>query len=258
MHWVLQSNLFNEEGWNRLVETLQRFNIPYSEHKIVPFVGELLPDIEPDGRVICMGSYSMRHIAKKRGWYPGVFDLEPFDFNVQMQHWKDHMLNADAVVSRFEDVVFIEDEMFIRPIQDSKVFAGGVFEREDFKGWQTRICVLRHDTGTTISPDTLVQVCRLKKIYSEHRFWIVKGEIVTASTYKIGNKIHYADSVDEQFYEYVRERVAEWQPLEAFVIDVADTSDGIKIVEINTLNSSGYYAGDMQKLVMALENAFGE
>jgi hypothetical protein len=257
MHWIIQNNLFSEPGWEVLIETLKRFNIPYSEHQVIPFVGELLPDIEPTGKVICMGAYSLRHIAAKRSWYPGVFDLEPYDFTVQMQHWKDHMLNGDSLVYRFEDAVLQDEEMFIRPIHDSKVFAGGIFEREDFKGWQIRICVLRHDTGTTISPDTLIQVSRLKKIYSEHRFWIIKGEIVTASTYKIGHKVQYVDRVDERFYDYVRDRVAEWQPLEAFVIDVADTDEGIKVVEINTLNSSGYYAADMQKLVLALESAFG-
>ena len=256
MHWIIQTNIFNEAGWTDLVDTLKRFNIPYSEHKIIPFVGELLPDIQPSGKVICMGSYSMRHIATKRNWLPGVFDLEPFHFEIQLQYWGDHMLNADSKVTRFEDVSFTDSHMFLRPIHDSKVFAGGVFEQEDFMGWKIRVCNLGHDDGSTITGDTLVQSCSLKAIYAEYRFWVVKGEIVTASSYKIGSKATYQSQVDEVFYTYVRERVTEWQPLEAFVIDVADTDKGIKIVEINTLNSSGYYAGDMQKLVMALEEAF--
>jgi ATP-grasp domain, R2K clade family 3 len=54
----------------------------------------------------------------------------------------------------------------------------------------------------------------------------------------------------------VNARVAEWQPHEAFVIDVCETSDGLRIVEINTLNAAGFYAGDVQKLALCLEESF--
>lgn len=258
MHWIVQANIYDEPGWVALVDTLTRFNISHSQHRIIPFVGELLPDINPSGRVICMGTYSMRHIAKSRNWYPGVFDLEPFDFTTQLAHWGDHMLNSDAVVVRFADAVFTQPEMFVRPIEDSKIFAGGIFEQEEFVGWQIRVCKLHQDDGSTLTENTMIQLCSLKQIFSEHRFWVVKGQIVTASTYKIGSKVIYNNVVDDRFYEYVNARIAEWQPLEAFVIDVADTPLGIKVVEINTLNSSGYYAADMQKLVLALEYAFSE
>jgi hypothetical protein len=40
------------------------------------------------------------------------------------------------------------------------------------------------------------------------------------------------------------------------VIDVCETEDGFKIVEINTINSCGFYACDMQKLIMTLQEEF--
>jgi hypothetical protein len=46
-----------------------------------------------------------------------------------------------------------------------------------------------------------------------------------------------------------------WQPARGFVIDIADLqNDEYKIIEINNLNSSGFYAIDLQKFVMAIEN----
>lgn len=261
MHWVLQTNIFNEVGYNTLIETLERFAIAHSVHKVVPFVGSLDPmPVLSTKNVICMGSYSMRHVAKENEWNPGVFDLEPFDFMAQLNAWGGHMLNADAVVSRFEDVIFTEDEMFIRPVHDSKVFAGQLTSAEEFTGWKNRVCVLEHDYGDRVFGDTLVQVCNPKKIFSEHRFWVVKGQIVTCSTYKIGNRVvyHPEENVDHRFWGYVEDRIACVRPHDAFVIDVADTAEGLKIVEVNTLNSSGFYAGDVQKLVFALEDAFTE
>ena len=43
MHWILQTNLFQEAEWTRLVETLEKFDLPYSVHRVVPFIGELEP-----------------------------------------------------------------------------------------------------------------------------------------------------------------------------------------------------------------------
>src|SRR4051794_5559962 len=101
MHWLLQNNIFSETGWDTLVETLARFNIPFSEHKVVPFVGELQPEPQLNTRnVICFGSYAMRHIAKRNGWVPGVFDLQSVTFLEQNHHWGRLMLNhASEVVS---------------------------------------------------------------------------------------------------------------------------------------------------------------
>ena len=100
-HWVIQSNFADENGWDVMINTFHRFNIPYSEHKVIPFVGELLPDINiPDKNVICMGSYSMRHIAKQKGWKPGVYDLFDMNFNKQMKHWGRHMLNEGSQITK--------------------------------------------------------------------------------------------------------------------------------------------------------------
>jgi hypothetical protein len=261
MYWILQNNLFDEPAYQSLLDTLIRFEIPYSIHKVIPFVGELIPPPAlSTNNVICMGSYSLRHAAKQAGWLPGVFDLEPFDFQIQMTHWGNHMLNSAARVMPFRDVK-IEQRSFLRPIQDSKAFSGKIYDHYEFHEWKPKVLKLRAG-NRTLRGDTLVQVCPIREIYGEYRFWIVKGEIVCASQYKEGTRIVYRDDVPEAYFDFVRAMIAIWQPLEAFVIDVASVPDdgdgwkGIKIVEINTLNSAGFYAADMQKLVMALENNF--
>lgn len=258
MHWVLQNNIFNEAAFDVMVDTLERFEIPFSLHKVIPFVGEIEPDTNPTGPVVCMGSYSLRHLAKAKGWTPGVWDLEDQNFLVQLEHWGQHMLNYGAAIVEFQNA-FLATDAFVRPIEDSKVFAGKVFKAEEFNDWQHRICNLNQNpNGTTIDSDALVQICALKHIYSEYRFWIIKGQIVTSSLYKMGDTVRYENGAPEEITEFVEARIAEWQPHDAFVIDAADTPDGFKIVEINTLNSSGYYAADMQKLVMTIERYFNE
>jgi hypothetical protein len=262
MHWVLSGNIFNESAWEEMLAVLNRFGISYSEHKVVPFVGELLPDPPADlngGNVIVIGPYSMRHIAKKKGWFPGSFDLEPFDFTQQLEHWGGHMLNADSRVLPFWRASWPESELrFVRPINDSKNFAGRVFEWPEFSDWQKKVCDIGEDYGDSLTADTMIQICEPKKIYAEYRCWVIDGRIVTVSMYKFGDRVIYknADNGFEHVIEYAKFVVEKWRPLRAFVIDVCETEKGFKIVEINTLNSCGFYACDMQKLVFELEQTF--
>lgn len=253
MHWILQTNLFREPEWDQLVGALTRFRIPHSVHKVVPFIGELVPATAPENdRVVCFGSYSLRHAAVRHGWNPGVYDLFSHDFVAQKAAWGERLLNFDSNVVAFRDARLPEDA-FVRPIDDSKYFAGRVFSPEEFHAWQHQVCNLNLDFGTSLTPDTMIQVCVPKPIHAEYRFWIVGGRIVTKSLYKRGHRVVYSPEVDERLDGFVRDAVADWQPHRAFVIDVCDTPDGPRIVEINTLNSAGFYAGDVQKIVLALE-----
>jgi hypothetical protein len=242
-----------------MVETLDRFELPYSVHRVVPFVGELLPEPElTTDDVICIGSYSMRHAAKKYGWNPGVFDLEPFDFDEQREHWGQHMLNADSEICTFGEVRFSDGPRFVRPVQDTKVFAGRVFDVEEFAEWQEKVIALGDGDDRSLNAATLVQVSAPKELHQEVRCWIVDGRVVTASTYKVGSSVSYSDQVDRRFIEFGSDRVDPaspdgWNPVRAFCLDVCDTPRGLRIVEINTINSAGFYAADMQKLVMSLD-----
>lgn len=253
MHWILQTNLFRETEWSRLVEALERFGLPYSVHKVIPFVGELEPaPVLQAAKAVCFGSYSMRHSAKAHGWTPGVYDLFDQDFHAQRAAWGDRMLNADSHVMAFRDIR-LDGPTFLRPIDDSKYFAGRVFHADEFEDWRRRVCDLNEELGTSLSPTTQIQLCAPKTIHAEYRFWIVGGEIATKSLYKLGRRVVYSSDVDDRLDGFVLQAVADWQPHRAFVIDVCDTPDGPRIVEINTINAAGFYAGDVQRLVAALE-----
>jgi len=261
MHWVLQDT-FSDEGWKSLLETMDRFGFPYSIHKVVPFEGRLIPEPDIDHQnVICFGSYSMRHAAKKYGWYPGVFDVGEVDFAVQRSHWGTEMLNHDSVIVPLK-YIELTGKCFVRPVDDSKTFNGGVWSPDDFNGWIH---------NATEIHDTLCQVAPVKEIWSEYRFFVVGDEVVTGSRYKLGDNVSYSRDIDRHFWDYAhavagsafvcfpgRKNDPKWRPAPAYVLDICETPHGIKIVEINTINSSGFYAADVPKLVFALEAAFNE
>jgi len=257
MHWILQDHFISEPGRSALIAALDRFGISYSVHTVVPKVGELLP--EPaltHQNVICIGSYSLRAAVAGNGWTPGLFDIFAQDFEQLRAHWGNHLLNFSSVVCPLKEAVFTEESMFVRPTNDSKYFSGRVFTRLEFAAWKRSICDSDSNHGTSLSPETRIQLSMPVTIFAEHRFWVVKGQLITHSVYKRGGQVTHSSDADQRLFQFVEERIGEWMPHETFVLDVCDTPDGIKIVEINTLNSSAFYAADVQRLVMALEDAY--
>ena len=257
MHWILQHGFLPEHAWNALVAALDRFGIAYSVHAVMPRVGELTPaPVLQNNNVICIGSYSMRHVAARCGWTPGVFDLHAQGFEQQRAHWGKHMLNFHSVVATVEAAAFTGERMFVRPTTDSKQFSGRVFTAQEFAAWRDSICHPSAHHETSLAPSTEIQLSKPATIHAEYRFWVVKGELITQSIYKRGSQVIYASDVDERVSRFVKERIEEWSPHETFVIDACDSAEGMRIVEINTLNSSGLYAADVQRLVLALEAAY--
>ena len=50
----------------------------------------------------------------------------------------------------------------------------------------------------------------------------------------------YSDAVDARFVGFAEQLAAVWSPEKAFCLDVCDTQDGLRVVEINTINSAGF------------------
>ena len=92
-----------------------------------------------------------------------------------------------------------------------------------------------------------------KEILAEYRFFVIDGEVVTGSQYKIGDQVQSSAAVPSDIYNYASEQAARWQPNRAFAIDIAQTPEGPKIIELNSANSAGFYACDIGKIVDAVE-----
>lgn len=256
MHWVLQENIFNEDGFKSLEQALIRLGIPYSTHKVVPFVGELFPKPDvPNSDVIVMGSYSMANYARKHGWTPGSFDNDNLDFEKQFPHWGKHMFNADSHVCRFEDVPEQSVPFFIRPTLDSKSFTGYTTDWPTFNKWQQRVISLGADNGGTLYADTMVQISTKKQIYSEYRLWMLDDKVITASLYRQGGRPFYSSNVDERIIKFGEYISSLWSPARAYVLDICESKDGLFVLEAGCINAAGFYAANTQKLVEALESA---
>lgn len=256
MYYIIQENLFREINYNNLIETMQRFKLPHQVVKIVPFTRDILFEPIDTKNVFCFGSVKMSHIAKDYGWTPGSFYNENHDYLAYSEKYgKENMLNGDSVICKFSDEFAPPGHLFFaRPCGDTKAFTGQVFTKAAWDEFLQFHLTNGHES--TLNKNTIVQIAKLKDIEQEIRTWVIKGEIATASKYKLGEKVIYQECNEPYILDFAKDMIKLYQPAEAFVMDVAVTENGMKIVEINCINSAGFYQGNLQKIIEKLEIAF--
>lgn len=248
LHWIIQDSPYREEGHHQLKSFLERLKIPHTEVKVIPFSHEIIPEPNVTNPVIVMGTTTLIEQARQYDWAPGVFMNENFDYRYYLQHYGDHMLNSDAIICEFGNVNVPWSKFFIRPSADLKQFGGLIMMDVDVRAWSDSVKSIEESNYTTIDSKTPVVVAPIKEIYREYRFFVVGGRVITGSMYKQGDQVVYKTDLDDS-EQFAQKIVDIWQPDEAFVLDVALTPHGYRVLEINCFNSAGYYAIDVGKLI---------
>lgn len=254
MHWVLSNNLKSDAAFPTLLLQLERQDTSYTLIGMVPFSGEVvavegdqkLADIK--GPVFGCGKGSMKHAARRYGWTPGY--IEAADYIDCLTHYNSHMLNNDSIVGKLDEVVPTEPRFFVRPNADNKSFNGQVMTKDEFLDWQKRMRTM--EDSATITKNDYIVLAPLKEIYAEYRFYVVNGIVVTGSLYKSRDTVVYVECIDRDVIDFAQRMADTYCPSVAFVLDIADTPDGFKVLETNSISSSGFYAIDVGKFVAAI------
>lgn len=257
MQWILQSF----EDTNKLAVALDELQIPYSWHKIVPFIGQIEPEpeIANPNSVVLFGAYSFWQYAKKHDLKPGVFKLRPF---VHEKPWQPYMLNGiDAIFVSLRDIPSKlpndQKSWFMRPVDDSKEEPGKVRSASDIIKLAEKVLKLdereiptgslRHDTELMLTPPA--------RIIKEWRIWVVDDVVQTFSLYKEGERVVYRQEIDDDALQFANELVG-LNPnySRAYVMDICRTEAGLKLLETNCINAAGFYAADLKKLAKAINS----
>jgi hypothetical protein len=250
MYYIIQENTFREENYDVLVDTINRYDLPYEIIKVLPFTDDI--EFKTDRKdVFCFGSVKLSRVAKKQNWFPGSLFNENHDYRVYSEYYKDNLLNYDSTIQKFGDEINRTDIFFARPCEDTKTFTGKVFDQETWNKLKND-----HLTGgyeSTLTPDTKIQICSVKNITKEFRFWIIGGEVVTGSLYRMGDWKTYVGFVDDGALEFCKKMVDVYQLAEAFVMDICEVNGEYKIVECGCINCAGFYNANMPKLIEAIE-----
>lgn len=243
-----------------MADALDRLDIPYTWHKVVPFIGELTPPptINDPKNVVMFGSYTLWRYAKANDLKPGVFTISPF---VREEPWQPFLLNgSDALFLKLRDVPEkLPDDgksWFLRPVEDSKEEPGKVQTTGEIIALANKVLALgEHEIPKgSLRHDTELMFTEPVRILKEWRLWVVRDEIVTHSLYKEGSRVIYRHEIDDDALEFAK-RLVKANPVyaPAYVMDICRTDDGLKMLETNCINAAGFYAADLLKLVSSID-----
>lgn len=250
MLWIVQKNLYTENMRGNLFHALDRMGVDYLAVEVEK--NTITPDILDDSvPIITNGSIMLSNIARARGWTPGSMLNDNYSYDVWSDQYKDLLLNKNAKISTLKDAVVTTDQVFARPILDNKTFNGKLFTRAEFLQFQADS--LNSKAGRP-KPDTQILISQPKKIGQEHRHYIVDGEVVTSSRYKLAGQPNFSEGCDQAVINVVNEAIKIWTPSQAFVLDTYISGDEIGIVEIGCICHAGLYEANIMKLVNALDS----
>jgi len=261
MHFLIMDKYFNEDGFRVMKQYMVDNNIPHTSVKPLPFANIFVPeDIEDysdatyekyfDKSIPTMsfGSYALANQLVENGYTPGGFINDNFNIKLQMEKWgSENFLNGNCNFFKIGKVELpYWDNIFIRPVFDTKQLIAKVIERENF------FYALReyYKNGGNDQLDILVS--EAVEILSEYRLFIVNGKVVAQSLYKVRGQFCTNPVVPNIIIQKAEELCKIWTPAPAFVMDFAEDAEGFCVLEVNNINCAGFYACDIPSIVDAL------
>lgn len=205
--------------------------------------------------LIPYGSTEFVKLAMEQVW-SGVFRNTQFSVPIWNKNRSD-MLNHDSVSMRVSELqaytesLANDSQLFVRPMIGKKLFPGLVGTVADLNQQFRSGQIGKY----LISPETEIAVAKTKTILAETRWFVVDGEVIDGSTYRLRGQRTLIHDNNENHLKQAQQMADIWLPHPTCVMDLAETDEGIRVVEFNTFNSSGFYHHDIPKIIKAVNQS---
>ncbi len=263
MKWLVQEFLNNPTNMIRVSNALDKYSVEYllvrvnkdnsltiiDKEKMIPIDNsqKLLQEFILDEQVMIYGSKAFANIAKDMELEPGSFMTEKFEFEVFQKALGNELLNNEIYIDELSKLCPIADEFFIRPTGNTKLFTGMTITKKEFLEWKER----ENWEGSPYIGQTLM-IAPIQEIKAEYRFFVVNQKVITGSSYNVGGKFNTSLKPSSDIVRYTEQIVDKFPLAKAFVIDIAETEKGLKVIEYNNINTSGLYGCDEVEIVRAI------
>jgi hypothetical protein len=263
INWIIED--FNSDnGWGRLGEELKKQGMDYeiinsNEYPIKMNIDRFC------GKKNVFIQSSFQFAEELRGKFnPGVI-LTPDNYKCTKyyKYFGDYLFNNEYIIMTVKEtenkIDFLEriigeketGRIFIRPDSGLKPFSAMVFINRD--------PYFRDDWSyvkNNIGEDELLIISSPKTLFSEWRFVVIDGKVVTGSLYKLDYNVEFEVATVEknkELFEFAQKMADIYQPDIAFTLDLAiDDARDIKLLEINSFSCAGLYGCDMEKIINSI------
>jgi len=259
MYFLVQSNIYSDPDHYRVFEALESLGIEYKSIFLDYSKEHLELSLERND-VFVYGSVKLARLCKQFShWRPGSFYGGNHLYEVYAQHYQQHLLNYGVELFQLSQKIAWKSEelKFIKPYKDAKIFTGRVFSQSEWEEFAEN--ALENPPTPAVNAQTWLQASTPQHIIKEARLWIVGGQIVEAVYYRFYGNIPFESEVAGEGLQFAREMIALFEVAEAFVMDICLTTSGWKIVEINCINSAGFYPNaNVSSVFRALQVYFSD
>jgi len=272
--WILQEDIFDEDI-SRLQKSILDYGATYDMIKYMPF----------DYSVCTLDMNGNAYLSEDKWSFPygslnwvirlettigphsyfNWLDLDKYKCSYYYPRMQAVLLNWMSVFVPYGrlkcadyqrlltiDAVGDKGAVFLRPDDGFKSFTGQVV-----RDWDRDLQVL---DNLNLSPEMMCVASCPHKLYKEYRCIIghdyphydTPKRLITASCYKDDGVItEYNADDNDKLSRYVQEVLDKttYDPAPFWVLDVCESRNGMRVVEVNNINCSGFYQCDTDKIV---------
>jgi hypothetical protein len=185
-----------------------------------------------------------------------LFDADKFACSSWYPHTAEWRLNQDFRLTTVKELIANPPKewprVFVRPDSALKPFAGRVLDSD-------KLTLASLDHGFYYDDINLpVMVSPAKEIQREWRFVVANKRVVAGSEYVAEGRVAKRDPFSLAMGEMLVETIASTIPAPdlAYVMDVCETMDGLRLVEINPFGGADLYNCKAASVVEAIAEVF--
>ncbi len=240
MHFLIQNSTYTEEGWEQFITNLNLLKIPYTlvDQYSWKYTIDLTLKSIPNN-FIPIGTKEFILYGLKNNW-PNIYGTQQdYSYSFFSKYFLSEMLNSDFICKPFQSLN-LTNKAWVREDDGYGSFKGQI---------------VTTDTYNLQKPlSQLFVTASLKEIAAEYRIFVINNQVISSSCYMLGGNFTLFNTDDETVLMSYAQKVVDQSkfPLETFVMDVAIHNYLYKVLEINCVNCSGWYAVNSLKVLKAL------
>jgi hypothetical protein len=263
MIWVVEAEVFGATYKQRMVEATRAaghrlvlwddawwdVGLPRFDNPVV-FHGSLgnAHDIRSRAGALEPGAFCATDAFRCSAWYPRA--------EKWLLHRRYEILPAAGLVAdprRVFDGVGAAGEAFIRPDSPLKPFAGRVLALD-------AVSLPALDHGFYYDDEHLpVVVAPIRTVGREWRFGVVDRRVVAGSGYLAEGREAVSQAPASEAWRFAAEVASELEPPEpVYVLDVCETPEGLRLLELNPFSGADLYACDLNTVVAEVGRFIGQ
>ena len=261
--WICQANLGGDEIYPmgkdvcRIRDVCLEMEYGFIPVVVIPFSDDIKIPSDINGSVVFYGATKWIERVNKIERYNGIFFNKASVCSIWSRKYGDKCLNWPNIRTTLGDSLlceqcelFRQDGMvFVRPDRDNKAFNGKLMSVDDLNNWVDKMSCDKN--LLLLEPIIISSPVNIEK---EYRLFIIDGKVVSGSLYRVDGELIVDKFVPKYVIDFSEKMAEIYSPSRVFVIDIADVFGGLYVIEVGCFNSAGFYASDIEKIVIGVSN----